>query len=93
MVFLIISAFILMACFYLAYQRVKVTPGHSRALAVTLKCAATSMAVLTALLGCLQHGTAARWVLLAGLTVAVMLLVCVAPALANCICILSVVQS
>ena len=63
----IVFLFALMCVFYMAYQRVKVTPGHSRGLAVALKCAATGMAVITALLGCLRNGTAAHWVLLAGL--------------------------
>lgn len=63
------AAFALMWGFYLGYQRMKTTPGHSRALAMALKCAATSMAVLTALLGCLQNGSAAHWLLLAGLAV------------------------
>ena len=61
--------FLLMVCFYCAYQRVKTMPGHSKALACALKCAATAMAVITALLGCLQNGTAAHWLMLAGLAV------------------------
>lgn len=61
--------FLLMGLFYIAYQRVKVRPGHSRILAVFLKCAATAMAAFAALLGCLQNGTASNWLLLAGLTV------------------------
>ncbi len=65
--YLLPALFLLMACFYYAFQRVKTTPGHSKPLSVILKCAATSMAVLTALLGCLQNGIAAHWVLLAGL--------------------------
>lgn len=62
------AAFALMWSFYLGYQRMKTTPGHSRAWATAVKCAATAMAVLTALLGCLQNGSAAHWLLLAGLT-------------------------
>ena len=67
MLYAICAAFILMWVFYLTYQRVKTAPGHSRALACAVKCAATAMAVFTALLGCLQNGTAAHWVLLSGL--------------------------
>ena len=67
MVYAVLAAFFLMGIFYLCFQRVKQTPGHSKAFACALKCAATAMAVLVALLGCLRNGTAAHWVLLAGL--------------------------
>lgn len=68
MLYAILAAFLLMVVFYLAYQRIKTAPGHSKALACAVKCAATAMAAAVALLGCLQNGTAAHWVLLAGLT-------------------------
>lgn len=67
MTYAVCAAFVLMACFYLLYQKIKVVPGHNRALGIAVKCAATAMAVLVALLGCLRNGTAAHWVLLAGL--------------------------
>lgn len=56
-----------MCAFYLTFQRLKLTPGHGRGIQIAVKCAATSMAVLVALLGCLKNGVAAHWVLLAGL--------------------------
>jgi len=61
------ALFLLMVCFYLAFQRMKQTPRNGSPLHIAVKCAATSMAVLAALLGCLKYGGAARWVLLAGL--------------------------
>ena len=67
MIYAVCAAFALMTAFYLAYQRIKTAPGHSRARGIVCKCAATSMAVLVAFLGCLQNGVAAHWVLLAGL--------------------------
>ncbi|MBQ9195953.1 MAG: lysoplasmalogenase [Clostridia bacterium] len=67
MIYAGLAAFFLMWAFYFSYQRVKQTPGHSKALACGLKCAATALAVFVALLGCLQNGIAAHWVLLAGL--------------------------
>lgn len=67
MEYAIIAAFLLMCAFYLTFQRMKQNPPRRRGVSIAVKCAATSMAVLTALLGCLQNGTAAHWVLLAGL--------------------------
>ena len=67
MIYAVCAAFALMTALYLAYQRIKTTPGHSRAQGIACKCAATSMAVLVAFLGCLRNGVAAHWVLLAGL--------------------------
>ena len=60
------GAFIAMCAFYIAYQRLK--RGADMRLQIAVKCAATAMAALVALLGCLRNGGAARWVLLAGLT-------------------------
>ncbi len=67
MTFAIGTAFLLMCVFYLLYQRMKRTPGTSKALQIAVKCAATAMAAVAALVGCLQNGTPAHWVLLAGL--------------------------
>ena len=67
MIYAVCAAFALMCAFYLAFQRMKYTPGHSKGLHIAVKCAATAMAGLVALLGCLQSGAAAHWVLLAGL--------------------------
>lgn len=67
MTYIICLAFAFMCIFYLMFQRMKGTPRNNRPLHIAVKCAATSMAVLVALLGCLKTGTAAHWVLLAGL--------------------------
>ena len=63
------AAFLLMTAFYLGYQHLSHKKGHRRGSAIALKCGATSMAVLTALWGCLHRSTAPHWVLLAGLAV------------------------
>lgn len=60
-------AFAAMCLFYLAFQRLKRTPGCPKGVQIAVKCAATGMAALVALLGCLRDGSAAHWVLLAGL--------------------------
>ena len=62
-------AFFAMCALYLAFQRVKNQTGHSRAMEIALKCGATAMAALVALLGCLNSGLPAHWVVLAGLAV------------------------
>lgn len=67
MKYVLIALFLAQCAFYLAYQRYKALPGHKKAWACALKCAATAMAVIAGLLGCLQNGIAAHWVLLAGL--------------------------
>ena len=67
MIYVICLAFAFMCVFYLAFQRMKGTPRNNRPLHIAVKCAATAMAVLVALLGCLKNGTTAHWVLLAGL--------------------------
>ena len=63
------AAFVLMAVFYLLFERMKDTPDNNSPKHIFIKCAATSMAVLAALLGCLKSGTAAHLIMLAGLTV------------------------
>lgn len=65
----ICAAFAAMCVLYLAFQRIKTMPGHSRALEIALKCGATAMAALVALMGCLKGGAPAHWVVLAGLVV------------------------
>lgn len=54
---------------YLTYQRLRYGTPRRRGREISFKCAATSMAVLLGLLGCLKNGIAANWVLLAGLAV------------------------
>ena len=61
--------FFLMLGFYLGFQKTKTLPGHSRALSVALKCAATAMAVVVALIGCIKNPQPAYWIILAGLVV------------------------
>ena len=67
MPYIICGAFIVMAGCYLLFQRSKRVAGFSRPLHIALKCTATAMAVLVALLGCLQNGIPAHWLMLAGL--------------------------
>lgn len=67
MVYAVVAAFAVMACCYLTFQRMKRVPRRSQALHIALKCAATGMAVLVALLGCLKNGAAPHWIMLAGL--------------------------
>ena len=62
------AAFAAMCCLYLIYQRIKRDGRHGLKQQIGVKCAATGMAVLVALIGCLKGGNAADWVLLAGLT-------------------------
>lgn len=58
-----------MCALYLAFQHTKNKAGHSQTLEIALKCGATAMAALVALLGCLKSGLPAHWVMLAGLVV------------------------
>lgn len=62
-------AFVALVFFFLLYQRLKRTPGSSRGHQIAVKCAATSMAALVALLGCLRIGAPAHWLLFAGLII------------------------
>ena len=62
-------AFAVMCFLYLAFQRIKKMDGHSRTTEIALKCGATAMAALVALLGCLKSGLPAHWIVLAGLIV------------------------
>ncbi len=61
------AAFAAMVFFYLTYQRLKLRGKRDMGLQIAAKCAATAMAALVALMGCLRNGTPSRWVLLAGL--------------------------
>ena len=63
------AAFVVMCLLYLAFQRIKKAAGHSRTLEIAIKCGATAMAALVALLGCLKSGTPAHWAMLAGLVI------------------------
>ena len=63
------AAFAVMIVCYLAFQRIKTIPGHSKALSITAKCAATAMAVVAALIGCIKNPQPAYWIILAGLAV------------------------
>ena len=67
--YVICAAFAAMCILYLTFQRIKKTAGHSKTLEIALKCGATSMAALVALLGCLKSGVPAHWAMLAGLIV------------------------
>ena len=69
MSYVVCAAFAAMCVFYLAFQRVKNAPGHSRTGEIALKCGATAMAALIALAGCLKSGIPAHWAILAGLVV------------------------
>ena len=62
---IVCAAFVAMCAFFLTYQRIKEKSGMG--LQIAAKCAATSMAALVALLGCLKNGSAAHWLILAGL--------------------------
>lgn len=62
-------AFAAMCILYLVFQRIKNAAGHSKTTEIALKCGATSMAALVALLGCLRCGSPAHWVMLAGIIV------------------------
>lgn len=61
--------FIIMVICYLIRQHLRHQPQHNRAVEIIFKCAATSMAAILALLGCLKGGSAADWVLFAALVV------------------------
>ena len=67
MTVVICIAFALMCVFYLIFERMKFASGSGRAPRIAVKCAATSMAVIVALLGCLKSGTAPHWIMLMGL--------------------------
>jgi len=56
-----------MAVCYLIIQHMKHTPGYGRSPKIAVKCAATLMAVFTALLGCLHAPAPGRFLILAGL--------------------------
>lgn len=68
MIWMTLAAFVVMCACYVCFQRIKRTSGHSRALKIGMKCAATAMAVLVALMGALRYHTASGWLMLAGLT-------------------------
>ena len=63
------AAFAVMVGCYLAFQKIKTLPGHSKAQSIAVKCAATAMAVVVALLGCIRNPQPAYWIILAGLVV------------------------
>ena len=67
--YVICAAFAVMCVLYLGFQRIKKAPGHRLGAEIALKCGATAMAALTALLGCLKSGTPAQWTMLAGLVI------------------------
>ena len=69
MQYAVAAAFAVMIVCYLAFQRIKTIPGHSKALSITAKCAATAMAVVAALIGCIKNPQPAYWIILAGLVV------------------------
>lgn len=61
------AAFAAMCAFFLTYQRLKLRKERGMKLQIAVKCAATAMAALVALTGCIRNGSPAKWVLLAGL--------------------------
>ena len=69
MQYAVAAAFAVMIGCYLAFQKIKTLPGHSKAQSITVKCAATAMAVVVALLGCIRNPQPAHWIILAGLIV------------------------
>ena len=69
MQYAVAAAFAVMIGCYLAFQKIKTLPGHSKAQSITVKCAATAMAVVVALLGCIRNPLPAYWIILAGLIV------------------------
>lgn len=62
-------AFVALVVFFLLYQQLKRIPDSNLGLQITIKCAATSMATLVALMGCLRIGTPAHWLLFVGLVI------------------------
>lgn len=54
---------------FLIRQRMVHSTSHERKTAIFFKCAATSMAAVLALLGCLEHGGAANWIIFAGIVI------------------------
>ena len=67
MQYIVLAAFAAMICFYLYYLHMKHHSGSGLVKRIAVKCAATLMAVLVCLLGALQNGIPANWVMLAGL--------------------------
>ena len=67
MYYIVLAAFFAMILIYLYYQRMKTRPGQKLIKRIIVKCAATLMTVLVCLLGALENGVTADWVMLAGL--------------------------
>lgn len=67
MIYTAIAAFVVMAACYVSYQSMKHVPRRSRMPGLLFKCCATLMAALVCLLGALQAGGTAQWLLFAGL--------------------------
>ena len=67
--YIIGAAFVVMVVLYLAFQQIKKAEGHSKEKEIAIKCGATAMAALVALLGCLKSGIPAHWLVFAGLVV------------------------
>ena len=58
-----------MICFYLYYQHFKHRGGSGRVKRIAVKCSATLMAAAVCLIGAIDSGLPAHWVLFAGLIV------------------------
>ena len=69
MKFLVLAAFAAMICFYLYYQHFKHRGGSGRVKRIAVKCSATLMAAAVCLIGAIDSGLPAHWVLFAGLIV------------------------
>lgn len=69
MQYLILAAFAVMICCYLYYQHFKHRPGSGLIKRIAVKCTATLMAALVALLGAIDSGLAAHWVIFAAIVV------------------------
>ena len=67
--YIVWAAFFAMVGFYLYYQRFKNQPGNGLVKRIAIKCASTLMGALVCLLGTLQNGIAANWVVFAGILV------------------------
>ena len=67
MQYLILAAFAVMTACYFRYLHMKHRAGYALWRRIAVKCAATLMAAAVCLLGALQNGMAANWVMLAGL--------------------------
>ncbi len=69
MQYIVLAAFLVMIVCYLHYQHFKHKPGSGLIKRIAVKCTATLMAALVALLGAIDSGLAAHWVIFAAIIV------------------------